>query len=61
MADQASPEPRKIMGDAVSRIAENADADNKIKDASHRSSTPITVVPHMAGMIDTDAAERRGC
>lgn len=48
----------KLVSETLGRIADNADADNAIKGASHRSSTPITVVPHMAGMIDVNAAER---
>ena len=47
-----------LVNETLGRVAENADADNALKNASHRTATPITVVPHMAGMIDTGAAER---
>jgi hypothetical protein len=47
-----------LVKETIGRVAENADADNALKANSHRSTTPIAVVPHMAGLIDVNAAAR---
>jgi hypothetical protein len=49
---------KDTVSETVRRVAENADADHAIKDNSHKSTTPIAVVPHMAGLIDVNATAR---
>jgi hypothetical protein len=49
---------KDLVSETLSRVSENADADNALKDNSHRSTTPISVPPHLEGLVDKNAAQR---
>jgi hypothetical protein len=51
-------ETSKLVNETLGRIAENADADNALKANSHKATTPISVPPHLEGLVNKGAAQR---
>jgi hypothetical protein len=48
---------RETVTETLGRVAENATADREIVNNSHRTTTPISLPPHLANLgIDTNAA-----